>query len=108
MKIETHPEIHISYQFLEERKDIITKIIYLEDGIIDVELEHPVLGSIVEIYLKTPRYLTLKGVILPEFESLDELEIAQDYYNNYILGGYNTYLTYTHPEYGYYLSSRND
>lgn len=107
MKVEIHPEIHVKNSFLEERKDIIRKVIYLDDGLVDVELEHPVLGNVIEIYSRGKEHLTLKSVVLPEMETLEEVEIAQDYYNAYLLGGYDTYLSYLHPEVGYYLSSRN-
>lgn len=107
MKIELSPEIHVHSEFLETRKDIINKIVYLDDGLIDVEINHPILGNVIEIFKKNKEYLTLKSIVLPEMESLEEVEIAQDYYNGFCLGGYDTYLSYVHPEVGYYLSSRN-
>lgn len=107
MKINLAPEIHVKRNFLEARQDIITKILFIDNGLIDVEMDHPVLGKIVEIFVDYGEILTLKGIVLLEMESYDETEIARDYYNNYCLNGEDTYLSYYHPEIGYYLSSRN-
>lgn len=109
MKIEKSPEIHVKADFLEKRTDIINKVIRLEGDIVDVEMEHPVLGRVLEVYQKNGEYLTLKTIFLLEMTSWDEVEVALDYYNNFLLGGYNTmtYLSYFNPETGFYLSTRN-
>jgi hypothetical protein len=107
MRIEKSPEIHIKANFLEERTDIINRVIYLDGNFIDVEMDHPVLGSVLEVYQKNGEYLTLKTVLLLEMTDWDEVEIAQDYYNNFLLGGRSAYLSYFNPEVGFYLSTRN-
>lgn len=108
MKIVTSPEIHVHDSFLD-RKDLIKKVIYLDNNLVDVHLEHPVLGDVVEIFEhnKKKNLLTLKSVVLHEMADYEEVEIAQDYYNNFCLDGHETYLFYTHPEVGFYLNSRN-
>lgn len=110
MRIEKSPEIHIKANFLEERTDIINKVIHLDGNLVDVEMDHPVLGQVLEVYQKNGEYLTLKTILLLEMTDWDEVEIALDYYNNFLLGGRSapdTYLSYFNPEVGFYLSTRN-
>jgi hypothetical protein len=109
MKITTFPEIHVTEEFLQRKDDVIKSIIYIGDGIVDINLDHPVLGDVIEIYHhnKQKKVLTLKSVVLGEVETYEEAEIAQDYYNNVCLNGHDTYFIYPHPELGYYLSTRN-
>ena len=38
----------------------------------------------------------------------EEIEICKDYYNNYILGGHNTYIDYYRPDTGWYLLTTNN
>ena len=40
-------------------------------------------------------------------EDQEQIDIAKDYYNNFLLDGEETYLEYYNPEVGYFLLSRN-
>jgi hypothetical protein len=109
MKKERHwPEVYVEKDFLK-RKDIINKILRVDEDTYNVNFEHPVLGQVVEVYrLEEENLLCLKSVYPIEMqEDAEEIDIAKDYYNNFLLDGQETYLEYFNQEIGYFLLSRN-
>jgi hypothetical protein len=103
------PEIFVEKEFLR-RTDFINKVLRVDATTFNVNFEHPVLGQVVEIFdIFSPELLCLKSVYPVEMQdSPDEIvEIAKDYYNNFLLDGNETYLEYFNPEIGYFLLSRN-
>lgn len=92
------------------RTDFINKVLRVDATTFNVNFEHPVLGQVVEIFdIHSPELLCLKSVYPVEMQdSPDEIvEVAKDYYNNFLLDGNETYLEYFNPEIGYFLLSRN-
>lgn len=103
------PEIFVEKEFLR-RTDFINKVLRVDATTFNVNFEHPVLGQVVEIFdIHSPELLCLKSVYPVEMQdSPDEIvEVAKDYYNNFLLDGNETYLEYFNPEIGYFLLSRN-
>lgn len=109
MRKERHwPEIYVDVAFLD-RGDIINKVLRVNEGKYNVNFEHPVLGQVVEIYeIIDNGTLCLKSVYPIEMQDdQDQIDIAKDYYNNFLLDGEETYLEYFNEEIGYFLLSRN-
>jgi hypothetical protein len=109
MKKERHwPEVYVDMGFLK-RLDIINKILRVDHETYNVNFEHPVLGQIIEIYdIVDSKTLCLKSVYPVDMQDTqEEIEIAKDYYNNFLLDGQETYLEYYNAEIGYFLLSRN-
>lgn len=102
------PEVFVEIEFLK-RNDIINKVLRVDSTTYNVNFEHPVLGQIVEIYEIYDRdTLCLKSVYPVEMQDEEEgIDIAKDYYNNFLLDGHETYLEYFNQEIGYFLLSRN-
>lgn len=101
------PEIFVEMDFLN-RDDIVNKVIRVDEDTYNVNFEHPVLGQVVEIYEIQDSYLCLKSIYPYEAQDdPDNLEIAKDYYNNFLLDCNETYLDYYNEELGYFLLSRN-
>lgn len=102
------PEVYVDLEFLK-RKDIINKILRVDETTYNVNFDHSVLGEVIEIYeIIDSTTLCLKSVYpLDMQEEQDQIDIAKDYYNNYLLDGYETYLEYYNEEIGYFLLSRN-
>lgn len=102
------PEVYVDMDFLK-RRDIINKILRVDEETYNVNFEHPVLGQVVEIYeIVDGDTLCLKSVYPVEMqEDPEEIDVAKDYYNNFLLDGEETYLEYFNPEIGYFLLSRN-
>lgn len=102
------PEIYVDISFLK-RKDIINKVLRVDEVTYNVNFEHPVLGQVVEIYdISDQNTLCLKSVYPVDMQDTqEEIEIAKDYYNNHLLDGQETYLEYFNAEIGYFLLSRN-
>lgn len=103
------PEVHVEEAFLTTRDDIVTKVLKLNNSSFNVRFEHPVLGEVVEIFHRVaPNLLGLKSIYCFEAQEDPEiLDIAKDYYNNFLLDGEETYLEYFNDEVGYFLLSRN-
>jgi hypothetical protein len=109
MKKERHwPEVFVEIDFLK-RKDIINKVLRVDEETYNVNFEHPVLGQVVEVYhLVEENLLCLKSVYPIEMQDdLEQIDIVKDYYNNYLLDGQETYLEYFNDEIGYFILSRN-
>ena len=109
MRKERHwPEIYVDAAFLD-RGDIINKVLRVDEETYNVNFEHPVLGQVVEIYeIVDDDTLCLKSVYPIEMQDdQDQIDIAKDYYNNFLLDGEETYLEYFNEEIGYFLLSRN-
>lgn len=102
------PEIYVSSQFLH-RKDIIQKVIRTDEETCHVTYEHPVLGSVTEIFhiMFKKNLICLKCCFPHEMQNQEEMEIVKDYYNNFILEGHETYLEYNNDNIGWYILSRN-
>jgi len=102
------PEVFIDMAFLK-RKDIINKILKVDEDTYNVNFEHPVLGQVIEAYtVKGPGLLCLKSIYPVDMQdSAEEIDIAKDYYNNFLLDGEETYLEYFNKSIGYFLLSRN-
>ena len=102
------PEVYVDIDFLR-RRDIINKVLRVDDDTYNVNFEHPVLGQVVEIYhIVDSQTLCLKSIYPTEMQdSQDQIDIAKDYYNNFLLDGQETYLEYYNQEIGYFLLSRN-
>lgn len=102
------PEVYVDLEFLK-RKDIINKILRVDEITYNVNFDHSVLGEVIEIYeIIDSTTLCLKSVYpLDMQEEQDQIDIAKDYYNNYLLDGHETYLEYYNEEIGYFLLSRN-
>lgn len=109
MRKERHwPEVYVDSEFLG-RDDIINKVLRVDRETYNVNFEHPVLGQVVEIYqIISEDTLCLKSVYPMEMQDdQDQIDIAKDYYNNFLLDGHETYLEYFNEEIGYFLLSRN-
>lgn len=102
------PEVFVEIDFLK-RKDIINKILRVDEETYNVNFEHPVLGQVVEVYhLVTDSLLCLKSVYPIDMQDdQEQIDIVKDYYNNYLLDGQETYLEYFNDEIGYFILSRN-
>lgn len=102
------PEVYVDINFLK-RHDIINKVLRVDLDTYNVNFEHPVLGQVVEVYSITDEStLCLKSIYPVDMqEDLDQIDIAKDYYNNFLLDGEETYLEYYNDEVGYFLLSRN-
>ncbi len=102
------PEVYVDIGFLK-RHDIVNKVLRVDHETYNVNFEHPVLGEVVEIYeIIDSRTLCLKSIYPIEMQDEQEqIDIAKDYYNNYLLDGEETYLEYFNAEIGYFLLSRN-
>ena len=92
-----------------KRQDVINKVLRVDKDTYNVNLEHPVLGQVVEVYTIVDRNtLCLKFIYPVDMQDgYDEIDVAKDYYNNYLLDGEETYLEYYNTEIGYFLLSRN-
>jgi hypothetical protein len=102
------PEVFVEIDFLK-RKDIINKILRVDEDTYNVNFEHPVLGQVVEVYhIASDDLLCLKSVYPIDMqEDQDQIDIVKDYYNNFLLDGQETYLEYFNEEIGYFILSRN-
>jgi hypothetical protein len=102
------PEVFVEIDFLK-RKDIINKILRVDEETYNVNFEHPVLGQVVEVYhLVADNLLCLKSVYPIDMQDdQEQIDIVKDYYNNYLLEGQETYLEYFNEEIGYFILSRN-
>lgn len=105
-KFTQYPEIIID-KTIYDNKNI--KVINLGDDFIELNFDHPNLGSVSEIFKKSnnsDKY-SLKFIYPRELQDEDEIHIAKDYYNLFLLESWETYLEYFNPEDGWYLISRN-
>jgi len=102
------PEVYVDIGFLK-RRDIINKVLRVDEETYNVSFEHPVLGEVVEIYeIIDAETLCLKSVYPTDMQDdQEQIDIVKDYYNNYLLDGEETYLEYYNAEIGYFLLSRN-
>ena len=103
------PEIYVGSSFLQ-RKDIVQKVIRTDEDTCHVTYEHPVLGTVTEIFaiLFKQNLICLKCSFPHDMQDSENIEIAKDYYNSYILEGHDTYLEYFNESLGgWYLLSRN-
>lgn len=104
-----YPEIYVESKFLR-REDIVQKVIRTDEDTCHVTFDHPVLGSVTEIFqiLFKKNLICLKCVFPHEMQSEEEMEVVKDYYNNFILEGHETYLEYFNESVGgWYVLSRN-
>lgn len=109
MRKERHwPEVYVDIGFLK-RREIVNKVLRVDEDTYNVNFEHPVLGQVVEIYeITDDETLCLKSVYPVEMQDdQEQIDIAKDYYNNFLLDGHETYLEYFNEEIGYFLLSRN-
>jgi len=104
------PEVLVGLDFLTKRSDIIGEVTRPQPDVVKVLMEHPVLGTVVEVFRLFPEYkiLSLKSVFAKDMQEEEEMEVVKDYYNNHLLGGKETYLDCFNSEVGYFLMSRND
>lgn len=102
-------EIFVEFDFLETRLDIIKEVNRVGPTTYKVTMEHPVFGNTVEVFERDSEdnTLCLKSVFASEMQTEEEMEVVKDYYNNFILGGEETYLDYYFRGLGYLLVSRN-
>jgi hypothetical protein len=102
------PEVYVDIGFLK-RREIINKVLRVNESTYNVNFKHPVLGEVVEIYdITDDETLCLKSVYPMEMQDDEEqIDICKDYYNNFLLDGNETYLEYYNEEIGYFLLSRN-
>lgn len=103
------PEIYVGSSFLQ-RKDIVQKVIRTDEDTCHVIYEHPILGTVTEIFaiLFKQNLICLKCIFPHDMQDSENIEIAKDYYNGYILEGHDTYLEYFNESLGgWYLLSRN-
>lgn len=107
-KVAISPEIHINPAVLDNNP-AVEKIINMDEGFVHVYLDHPVLGSTLEIFRESGdgEHLTLVAIFPQDMQDPDEIEIVKDYYNNYILEGSMTYLDYFNEDTGWYLLTKN-
>lgn len=98
-------EIVVGIDFL--KRDIINSVTKVGPDCLNVNFEHPVLGTIAEIYTVSPGSLRLRCIYPQEMQEHDHVEIVKDYYNGFLLGGEETYLEYFNKSVGYFLLSRN-
>jgi hypothetical protein len=104
-----YPEIYVEGKFLH-RSDIVKKVIRTDKNVFHVTFDHPVLGSVTEIFemLFKKNIICLKCCFPHEMQTEEEIEIVKDYYNNFILEGHETYLEYYNEQVGgWYVLSRN-
>lgn len=104
-----YPEIYVESKFLR-REDIVQKVIRTDGDTAHVTFEHPVLGTVTEIFeiLFKKNLICLKCVFPHEMQTEEEIDVVKDYYNNYILEGHETYLEYFNEQVGgWYILSRN-
>lgn len=102
------PEIHIKLATLEDNP-YVEKVVTLDDGYYHVYYDHPVLGETLEIYRnEVDDFLSLKAIYPSDMQEPEEIEVCKDYYNNYILGGHDTYIDYYRQDTGWYLLTTND
>ena len=102
------PEIFVEKDFLNNG-DIINKVLKVDTRTYNVNFEHPILGQVIEIFdIYDHELLCLKSVYPVDMQDTpEEVEVAKDYYNNFLLDGHETYLEYFNPKIGYFLLSRN-
>jgi hypothetical protein len=107
--LKRYPEIYVESDFLTTRDDIVHKVVKINDYTYKVLMEHPVFGQTVEVFEldKSDNTLCLRSSFPSEMQTEEEMEIVKDYYNNFLLGGENTYIDYYNSEVGYFLLSRN-
>lgn len=107
--LKRYPEVYVELDFLTARDDIIEKVVKINDYTYKVLMEHPVFGRTVEVFEldKSDNTLCLRSVFPSEMQTEEEMDIVKDYYNNFLLGGENTYIEYYNGEIGYFLLSRN-
>jgi hypothetical protein len=104
-----YPEIYVESKFLR-REDIVQKVIRTDEDTCHVTFDHPVLGTVTEIFqiLFKKNLICLKCVFPHEMQTEEEMEVVKDYYNNFILEGHETYLEYFNESVGgWYVLSRN-
>lgn len=108
-KIALSPEIHVDPEVFKDNPDI-EKVMQMDEGYVHVYMDHPVLGDTLEVFRLSAdgKHLTLKGVFPQDLQEEDDIEIAVDYYNNFVLEGAQTYLQYFSESTGWYLLSKND
>lgn len=104
-----YPEIFVDKEFLSVRGDIIYQVAKVNTNTYRVILEHPVFGRTMEIFEEDgDGDLCLKSVFPMEMhDEIEEIESVKSYYNDYLLGGEESYLEYFNPEVGHFLLSRN-
>jgi hypothetical protein len=104
------PEVLVGSDFLIKRSDIINEVTRPQRDVVKVSMDHPVLGTVVEVYRLFPEHkiLSLKSVCAKDMQEEEEMEVVKDYYNNHLLGGKDTYIDCFNPDVGYFLMSRND
>ena len=102
------PEIYVDINFIH-RSDIINKLLRVDQELFNINYEHPVLGQVVEVFkIVDNNTMVLKSVYPVDLqEGVEQIDVAKDYYNNFILDGNETYLEYYNAEVGYFLLSRN-
>jgi hypothetical protein len=107
--LKRYPEVYVELDFLTTRDDIIEKVVKVNDYTYKVLMDHPVFGRTVEVFEldKSDSTLCLRSVYPSEMQTEEEMDIVKDYYNNFLLGGENTYIEYYNGEIGYFLLSRN-
>jgi len=101
------PEIYVEGDFLK-RKDL-RKVYQTTEDTYNVTFDHPVLGLVTEIYqyIISENLLCLKSCFPHDMQSIEEMSVVTDYYNNHLLEGSNTYLEYSNKNIGWYILSRN-
>lgn len=108
MDIKHYPEILVTTDFAdrEEIEDIEE-----EDDVplLHITYSHPIFGLITETFLYTDEvdYFILKSSTPHDCQDFDSIQEIKKYYNDYLLGGNETYLEYFNPEIGWYLLTRN-
>ena len=103
------PEVLVGIEFLTKRKDIITSIKRPREDTFSVSIDHPVLGTVIEVYHYVPTHglLCLKSIFPQDMQEADEFEAVKDYYNIHLLDNTETYIEYFNKEVGYFLLSKN-
>lgn len=102
------PEIHVHIDLLENNP-AVKKVIFLDEGYVQVYYDHPVLGVVLEVYANEfENILTLKAIYPQDMQEVEDIEICKDYYNNFCLGGHETYLDYYREDTGWYLLTTNN
>lgn len=109
MDIKHYPEVLVTSDFIdrEEIEDIEEE----EDvPLLHITYSHPMLGLITEtfLYIDEVDYLILKSITPHDCQDFESIQEAKRYYNEYLLGGSETYLEYFNKEIGWYLLTRND
>ena len=109
MEVKYYPEVLVTSDFIdrEEIEDIEE-----EDDVplLHITYEHPLFGLTTETFLYTDEtdYLILKSITPHDNQDFDSIQQVKDYYNNFLLGGSETYLEYFNKDIGWYLLTRND